>query len=264
MTEFLEYFPRVRYDIEKTRLSDYQFVTNITFRVGIIREVLNNASSYFYYTIKDSDTPEIVASNAYGNPEAHWIILYANNIYDPQYDWPLNDRSFKNYLADKYRNQAAQSLGISANTITDTQVISWTQDTTNANSVHHYEKQITRYNSSDDVTLTINLEVNGTNVASVLSDSLADVPYDFYTSANTSDPRALEFTGSFETFNINGKTIQQTIKGAAITYYDYEEEQNEKKRLIKVIKREFYSQIISEFKKLTDPNVEPYVRRLIR
>jgi hypothetical protein len=263
MTRFLEYFPKVPYDIEKTSLSDYQIVTNITYRVGILREVLNILGSYFYYTIKDGETPEIIAENAYKDAEAHWIILYANNIYDPQYDWPLGSRAFRNFLAKKYKEQASNDLGIPLSSITDTQVISWTQDTTNANSVHHYEKQITRYNASDDVTLQLNYEVNGTNVASVLNNTLENIPYDFYTSANTSDPRALEYTGSFETFNINGKTVNQTIKGAAITYYDYENDLNESKRLIKVIKSEYYPQIISEYKTLTDTTTERYLRRLI-
>jgi hypothetical protein len=262
MTKFLEYFPKIPYDIEKTKISDYELVTNITFRVGIIREVLNNAGSYYLYTVKDGETPEIVAENAYRDPEAHWIILYANEIYDPQYDWPLSTRAFRNYIVNKYRNQAAQSLSISNTVITDTQVISWTQDTTNEDSVHHYEKQIIRYNATDDVTMSINIEVNKSNLTSVLNSTLENVPYDFYTSANTSDPRALEFSGAFETFNINGKTINETIKGAAITYYDYENELNEAKRFIKIIKSEYYSQIIEEYKTITNTTTERYLRRL--
>lgn len=262
MTKFLEYLPRVPYDIFRTELSDYQFVTNITFRVGIIREVLNNAGSYYLYTIKDGETPEIIAENAYRDSEAHWIILYANNIYDPQYDWPLNTRAFRNYLVNKYRAQAALSLSISVSQITDTQVLSWTQDTTNPDSIHHYEKQITRYNSFSDATLQINLEVNRTTLAQALNPSLENVPYDFYT-GDPSDPRSLEYHGSFETFNINGKTVDQTVSGAAITYYDYENDLNEKKRQIKIIKAEYYPQIIDEYKRLTNTTTERYLRRLV-
>jgi hypothetical protein len=261
MANFMQLFPRIPYDIDKTDLSDYQIVTNITFRVGILREVLINAASYYFYTVKDGETPEILAENIYNNPEAYWIILYANDIYDPQYDWPMSTRAFKKYIINKYRSQAAASLSLSETAITDTQILSWTQDTTNDDSVHHYEKQIIRYNATDDVTMEINLEVNGTNVASSLNSTLENIPYDFYTSANTSDPRALEFAGSYETFNINGKTINQTIRGAAITYYDYENELNEKKRRIKVIKKEYYPQIITEFNRLTNTN-QPFLRRL--
>ncbi len=262
MTNFLEYFPRIPYDIYKTSLSDFQIVTNITYRVSILREVLNNVSSYYYYIVKDGETPEVLAEAVYKDPEAHWIILYANNIYDPQYDWPLPDRAFRKYLVNKYRYNAAVSLGLSTTTITDTQVLSWTQDTTSANSVHHYEKQIIRNNSTDNVTLQINLEVNKSNLTSVLNSTLQNIPYDFYTSANTSDPRALEYSGSYETFSVAGKTVNQTIRGAAITYYDYENELNESKRLIKIIKSEYYSQIIKEYKALTDTRTERYLRRL--
>lgn len=262
MTKFLEYFPRIPYDIEKTQLTDYQYVTNITFRIGIIREVLNTAGSYYYYTIEDGVTPEILAENIYRDAEAHWIILYANDIYDPLYDWPLNDRAFKNYLINKYKAQAANSLNVAVTAITDTQVLSWTQDTTSANSIHHYEKQIIRYNQTDDVTLEISYEVNKTNLTSALSNTMANVPYEFYTTANTFDPRALEFTQAVETINVSGKTIVQTSKGLAVTYYDYENQLNESKRQIKIIKPEYYSQIIQEFNNITNPSTETYVRRL--
>lgn len=263
MARFLEYFPRVAYDINRERLSNYETITNITFRIGIIRSILTNASAYFFYTIKDGETPEVLAENVYGDPEAYWIILYANDIYDPQYDWPLTTNAFRKYLVNKYRQQAAVSLGLPANTVTDTQIVSWTQDTTSANSVHHYEKQIIRFNSTDKVTLTLNLEVNGTNVASVLNSSLANTPYDFYTTANTLDPRALEFAGAFNTYEVGGKTVQETIKGAAITYYDYENDLNESKRAIKIIKAQYYNQIIEEFRSLTDTTSESYLRRLL-
>lgn len=263
MTKFLEYFPRVAYDLTNSDLTNYEVITNITYRIGIIREVLSYASSYFNYTVKDGETPEIIAENVYNDPEAHWIILYANEIYDPQYDWPLNSTAFKNYLVNKYRSQAANLLSISANTITDNQIIAWTQNMTSSNSVHHYEKQIIRYNATDDITYSTNLIVNGTNVASVLNSTLENIPYDFYTTANTLDPRALEYTGAFNTYEVGGKTIQETIRGAAITYYDYENELNENKRFIKVIKAEYYPQIIEEFKRLTGSQTESYIRRLI-
>lgn len=262
MTKFLEYFPRIPYDIEKKQLSDYQSVTNITFRVGIIREVLNTAGSYYYYTIEDGVTPEILAENIYKDAEAHWIILYANDIYDPLYDWPLGDRAFKNYLINKYRYNAAVDLGIGTNVITDTQVLSWTQDTTNVESIHHYEKQIIRYNQTDDITLEISYEVNRTNLTSALSNTITNVPYEFYTTANTYDPRALEYTQAVETINVSGKTIVQTSKGLAVTYYDYENQLNESKRQIKIIKPEYYPQIIQEFKDITKPPIETYIRRL--
>lgn len=259
MSKYLQYFPRIYYDVERKKLTDYQIVTDITFRLAFIKEILTNISAYYYYTVQDGETPEIVAEKFYGSAEAHWIVLYANEIYDPQYDWPLSSRAFRNYMVNKYRAQANVALNIPYANITDTQIISWSQNMTSANSIHHYEKQIIRYNRTDNVTLSMNLVVNGTNVT---SNTAVTAPYDFYTSANTYDPRALEFTGSYETYNVNGKTIDETIKGAAITYYDYELEENEKKRNIIIIKKEYYPQIMEEFKSLTTGGTEPYIRKL--
>lgn len=275
MSRFFDRFPKTLYDIGKgTGVSNYQSVTNITFRIGIIKEVLNNISSYYKYSIREGDTPEILAEKIYNNPEAHWIILYANDIYDPHTDWPMGSRAFFKYLANKYRDQAAVSLGLQANTISDQQVVSWTQDTTSANSVHHYEKQIVRTNyisPTDTAVLTINLEVDRTNLTSTINSSMdianTAIPaqrkaWEYYT-GEAGDPRALEFAVSFETFNnVAGKTVTQETKGFAVTYYDYENNLNESKRLIKIIKPEYYNQISSEFQNITGSRPS-FIRRLI-
>lgn len=275
MSKFFDKFPKIFYNINRdSEISNFQNVTNITFRIGIIREILDNISAYYEYTIREGDTPEILAEKIYGDPEAHWIILYANDIYDPHTDWPMPPRAFFKFLANKYRTKAAGHLGISANTITDQQVVSWTQDTTSANSVHHYEKQIIRTNyfsPVDTTVLNINLEVNQTNLTATLNSSLtiantslpsARKSWEYYTGV-AGDARALEFGGSFETFNnVAGRVVTQEIKGVAVTYYDYENDLNESKRIIKIVKPEYYPQISSEFDDLT--GVRPsYVRRLL-
>lgn len=271
MALFFDKFPRIPYNNNKGGLSNYQIITNITFRMQFIRGVLENTAAYYYYSIRDGDTPEILAEKVYGNPEAYWILLYANNIYDPNYDWPLAPKPFFNYLVNKYRNQAAYYLNVSANTITDQQVLAYTQDMTNANSVHHYEKQITRTIVEDNTVLQINLEVDKTNVVSTINSSMAIAntsssggrgSWEYYTGFG-GDARALELGTSYEVFdNVAGKTVTQETKGVAVTYYDYELQLNENKRNIKVIKAAYYDQIMAEFKDLTKSNAT-YVRRLI-
>ena len=271
MANFFRKFPKTLYNNNKGGLSNYQSIVNITFRVGFIRDVVSNIGSYYYYTIKDGDTPEILAEKIYGDPEAHWVLLYANDIYDPQYDWPLPDKAFAKYLADKYRTKAAYYLNLDANNVTDQQVIAFTQDLTSANSVHHYEKQIIRTNTTDNVTLTINLEVDKTNLTATLNSTMAianTLPsgprhaWEYYTGVSE-DARALEYTGAFQVFdNVAGKTVTQETKGVAITYYDYELDLNEKKRQIKIIKPEFYTQISKEFTKLTGSE-QTFIRKLV-
>jgi hypothetical protein len=73
-------FPQIPYDIAGKQFTNYQNVTNIFFRLRVIQEVLGNISAYYEYLIRDEDKPEILAEKIYGDPEAHWIILMANNM----------------------------------------------------------------------------------------------------------------------------------------------------------------------------------------
>lgn len=121
MSNFFDKFPKIPYNISGDKLGNYQAVTNILFRFGFLRDVINNVSAYESYEIQEGDTPEILAHKYYGGSEAYWLILYANDIYDPQYDWPLDRRSFVNYIDGKYGSTANAQAQI-----------------------HHYEKVVGR------------------------------------------------------------------------------------------------------------------------
>ena len=299
MAKFFDLFPRIGYDIARSKYSNYEQVTNIFLRFGFLREVIENISSYYEYTITDSDKPEILAEKVYGDPEAHWIILYANNMTDPQYDWPLNERDFNKFITAKY--------GSVANAKT---------------TIHHYEKVITR---TEDLTgissefryvIDYNIKTNsilnmsavtgtystgeavyqGSNLAfasfsaNVVSwDSVAGeltlantvgepLIYNFlvgdnYSSANgvvtsfkiPSVPYdyylSLPATQSVSTYNVAGKTITEVISRNSVTNYDYELELNENKRFIRIIKPEYYSRIMNEFANITGAE-ESFLRRL--
>lgn len=251
MANFFNLFPRERYSLSDKKYPDYQAVTNILFRTAIIKEVLSNSSAYIEYVIRDGDTPEILASKVYEEPEAHWIILYANDMVDPQFDWPLNTTAFYNYMVDKYRTRAEADEG---EPLEDYQVISWTQNTTNANSVHHYEKVVRQENLAAQTTTEFRYNIDGEK----LTNNELNVPYDYYDDPN------LAFEQDFTPINlqVNGETVIQIIYKNFVTYYDYELEKNELKRNIKIIKKEYYPQIVREFEALTNSNKFPFIRNI--
>lgn len=255
MSIFLDAFPRIVYDPVRSQYSNYDTVTNILFRVGFLKSVLNNTSLYTEYTISDSDTPEILAEKVYNDPNAYWMILYANDIYDPQYDWPLNYRSFLNYMANKYRSQAAADLSIPVNTITNQQVINWTKKENDpaANNIHHYEKVIERTETFSGVTSTFINEIDYAPKANASIFSAES--YDSYIE--------LAESGSYETFNIGDRTVDQRIYARFVTIFDYENDLNDRKRQIKLINPTYYSQIMNEFNGLTNNAANPNLRRLV-
>ena len=235
MAKFFDKFPITSYDISNKQRSNYQFITNILFRVHVVREVINNVSAYYEYLVKDDDTPEILAEKVYGDPEAHWIILLANDIVDPQYDWPLNYDDFNNYIIGKY--------GSLETALTE---------------YHHYEKVVRREEKLSGVIVEQRFIINQANLTSNLSNTFIDVPYDTYNSlADEQDVNTINYNLS------NGKTIFEITYRDRITNYDYEVQLNDEKRSIKIIKPEYYSQIIREFDNLTQNSRTPFMRRLV-
>ena len=101
ITPYFGNFPKINYSITGDKKVTESAV-NIFKRYAILRNVLSNSGSYVLYEVDDKDTPEILAEKVYKDAGAGWIILYANQIIDPQFDWPLSDRNFKNYIIEKY------------------------------------------------------------------------------------------------------------------------------------------------------------------
>ena len=77
-------------------------------------------------------------------------------------------------------------------------------------------------------------------------------PYDTYDN--------LEY--SYNTYDANGKTIIEEVSKNAVDCYSWEDELNENKRTIKVIKAEYYPKVMQEFDDLVQ-NFPTYIRRVL-
>jgi hypothetical protein len=105
-------------------------LTNLLARANIVPEALKSPLLYYTYDIQEGDTPEIVAHKYYGDSYRYWIVLFANQIIDPQWDWPLSGSNFNRYITDKYTAFNPYST------------------------VHHYEKIITQTDVNTNTTTT--------------------------------------------------------------------------------------------------------------
>ena len=180
--------------------------------------VKDNASLFYPYDVQDGETPEMIANKYYGSSEKHWIVLLFNDIIDPQYDWPLDQRTLIKYINDKYSNQGATHSPYQTG-------IQWAQD---AGNIKAYYKTVTRLSSKPTKNQIVEkIEVDAT------------------THTN------LPVTSSTYTLQ-DGSRITETISKATQTYYDYEVELNDAKRKIRLLKSEYVTQqgLINEFKKV--------------
>ena len=86
---------------------------NLMIRSEIMPTLLKNPLVFYSYDIQEGDTPEIIAHKYYGDSYRYWIILFANQIMDPQWNWPLTNNQFQKYIYEKYIADATeQSMDI--------------------------------------------------------------------------------------------------------------------------------------------------------
>lgn len=97
-----------------------QITTNILTRVNIISTLLENPLIFYSYDIQDSDTPEIIAHKYYGSVDRFWMVLFSNEMLDPQWDWPLTNKVFDSYMNAKYTPTEQEALHHYEKTVTNT------------------------------------------------------------------------------------------------------------------------------------------------
>jgi hypothetical protein len=165
----MQYFDNLPYVQYTDATGNSTVYRNLLSRVQIIPSIINNPLLYYTYDLKDGDTPEIVAEKYYGDPYQYWVVLYTNQMLDPQWDWPLNYLNFQNYINDKYTNQGIDPYAtVQAYLKTITQE-NTTYNTTIMNTVEISE---TEYNAGTPSSATLNVgpdTVNFTITYSTLS-----------------------------------------------------------------------------------------------
>lgn len=56
------------------------------------------------YNISGAPRPEALAYELYDNPQYYWVLLMANNIYDPFHGWIKTQQACYDYADQKYEN----------------------------------------------------------------------------------------------------------------------------------------------------------------
>lgn len=77
-------------------------LTNILRRVKPIKRILDQIDVYYEYTIKEGERADTIAFDYYGSSTYTWLIYITNNIYDPYYQWPMDDQQLIKYIERKY------------------------------------------------------------------------------------------------------------------------------------------------------------------
>lgn len=207
----MKYFQTLPSVTSVDKNNNYYSLKNLMVRAELVDKLKNNVNLFYEYGIQDGDTPEIVAHKYYGDQNRFWIVLMANNIFDAEWQWPLTTNEFTSYLNDKYLDSATKA---------SMEVLPYVTTT-----VHHYEKLIT---TLDNTTLYKTVK----NIA------IDKETYD--TLIEKSEVKVLP----------NGDKVSYSVSKKVVYIYDYENEINESKRNIKLIKKQYAADVERQLKKL--------------
>jgi len=143
----MQYFDTLPKIIKTDARGNSYLLTNILARANLLQNFLSSPAIYYEYDIQDGDTPEIIAHKYYGDAYRYWVVLFANQIIDPQWEWPMSGVVFESYINNKYTLASP-----SVNPLT---------------TVHHYEKQIDTLDISTNITTTNKIAISQTTYNSL-------------------------------------------------------------------------------------------------
>jgi len=202
MSRYFNFFPKTVYNLDETN-SSVDVVTNIMSKFSFEKSFKDNSVVFYEYLVKDGETPEMIADRVYGSAEKHWMILSLNDIVNPQTEWPLPEKSLIKLIDDRY------SANGYANSSVQYAGVQWAQT---------HNKQYFRIETQT------NLKTNE------ISKTTIEVDANTYANISVSD----------STHNLqDGNVVRLSTTKDVKTYYEYEIEQNDEKRNIKILKPEF-------------------------
>lgn len=215
MAKYFTKFPLTYYTLDDNGYSE-DIVTNLISRFGLERRVKNNALVYYAYDIRDGDTPEIIASKIYGSPERHWIVLLANDIFDVETQWPMKDSALVKYVDTKYSTEDINGL-------------IWAK----ANIHSYYKKETVKIPAVSDEAVITEVQIDKTTYDNMVEDA------DNYPYTIVDGELIFSVMHDRPVLLADGHYSYITVEKYTKTYMEYEIELNEKKRQIKLFRKEF-------------------------
>jgi hypothetical protein len=205
---------------------DYARVKNLFRRAKIRDDFFKNVTAFTKYKIIGEERPEQIAQKLYGSSTYDWVVLISNNIINLRTEWPLSDSEFSDYLERKYTEaELAQP--------------------------HHYE-----------TTAVIDSRGKLILPAGKIVDRNFSITYDggiisFQENNNTIrfDSNKVRFDSDLITLDASstfyqvGNTVTVTpVK--MVSVYEYENQQNDKKRNIYVLRNRYLQTAIDDMKRI--------------
>ena len=274
MSRYFDRFPVIDYD--------GVIAKNILSRVDFTEQSKKEIYSTFQFVLEEGfERPDILSYNYYGSSQFDWMIYLTNNIVDPYYDYYRPTADFKNYIERKY-GSASNARTITRfyrnnwhdddRLITPTQYEAlqsdselnlrkyWKPKLANTGAILGYERVKEDWIVSTNKILVLSLTVSpadfdvGDRVSQTSTGAYATVDF-VDTENNTLTVKHVvgEFAENTEEGIRSITLIKQNISDEEISYwyavnaYDEEQEINEMKRNVTVLKSSYLAEVEKQF-----------------
>jgi len=217
---YFNYIPNVAvpsFLSDKKASNEYVIAKNIFRKIKVLDALEDNMLLFDKYEIYQGDRPDTIAKDIYGNSELDFVVILSANITNIRNQWPLSEYDLYNYSHDKYGSEI--------------------------NALHHYQTVEVR-DSKNRLILEDGLVVN--------EDFQIDGPGKLYpvgTTWKAIRPSGQAISLFQETLGGNAGDLLNTI-GVAISNWQYEVMENNKKRRISVLKRSYLNQFLEDFTRI--------------
>lgn len=156
----MQYFNTLPKIIKTDSKGNSILMTNLMARASVLPQLLQNPAVFYHYDIQEGDTPEIIAHKYYGDSYRYWIVLFSNQILDPQWQWPLNTLEFESYLLAKY-----PSIDIYGTAHSYEKTITQVDQNTNTTTVNTVTIDEATYNSLPTTTTSYTLPTGSVTIS---------------------------------------------------------------------------------------------------
>ncbi len=203
----------------RQRSDERVLVKNIYKRAKLRTDIDYAITAFDFRMIKEGDRPDTLAASIYGDPELDWVILITNNIINIRDQWPLSNNDLHNYMLDKYGSEAALL------------------------EPHHYETREIR-DAFNRTVLQPGLEVD-----SDFTFTYATLQGNTVTTDKASYD-AIQASTEFDEAYKKTFVLLSTSAAGPVSNFKFETQQNDAKRLIRILKPDFLGGFISDMRNI--------------
>jgi hypothetical protein len=237
---YFDRFPQIAYNYKD---NDVAVVTDIMSRFVIRETVLNNADLFISYQVRDGERFEDIATRVYKDASYAWVLFLANRVIDPYWDIPVSQNQLEERVAETYPgwsvfmdpNEFNGNFEVGENVSNGSQtrtVIRW--DAT------------FRELTVDSPFLELGSVITGLTTGAIGTPKRQTERQ--YAVHHFEDVNGIQISPLFPDTTLMTSYVTQTELGSqtAITNFDFEERENDRKRLIKVLRPEYAKKVVDE------------------